>query len=113
MLQKIKKKTAQSTLEYAVLGVIIIGALIAMKTYLGQSIQGKMKDSSDSISAEQFNPDTTIYNKTTFTSGKTFDVLHDGMTTSTIVGEEITNVDVNSYTPGKSTIETPVGFETP
>ena len=101
MLQKIKKKTAQSTLEYAVLGVIIIGALIAMRTYLRQSIQGKMKDSGDSVSAEKFDPDTTIYNKRTQTSGGTTDTLANGATTSNITTAEITNVDVNSHTPAQ------------
>ncbi len=95
MLRKLRKRTAQSTLEYAVLAVIIIAALIAMKSFLQQSLQGKFKSSGDDISAEKFDPTSTIYNKTTVTGGLTSEVVATGVTTSTLQGDgdsTITNV---------------------
>jgi len=71
MLIKLRKRTAQSTLEYAVLVVVLIGALLSIQTYLKQGIMGKMKSSTDDISAEQYDPEKTTHNKTTTTRGST------------------------------------------
>ena len=98
MLRKIRKKTAQSTLEYAVLAVIIIAALIAMRIYLQQGIQGKLKSSTDDISAEKFDPTETIYNKTTVSYSKTQDTVNAGVTNSHLLDDETTNVDISSTT---------------
>jgi uncharacterized protein (UPF0333 family) len=55
------KKRGQSTLEYAVLIVVIIAALIAMQVYLKRGMQGRMRESSDQI-GEQFSPGSTTSN---------------------------------------------------
>lgn len=64
-------KRGQSTLEYAVLIVVIIAALIAMQVYLKRGIQGRMKESSDQI-GEQFSP--SVVNRNTFTYANTHEV---------------------------------------
>jgi Flp pilus assembly pilin Flp len=46
MVNKKAKKT-QSALEYAVLVVIIVGALIAFSVYLKRASQGRMRDAAD------------------------------------------------------------------
>lgn len=61
MLRKLKSK-GQSTLEYAVLIVVIIAALIAMQVYLKRGVQGRMRESSDQI-GEQFSPGFTTSNR--------------------------------------------------
>jgi len=43
------RKRAQSTAEYAILVGLIIGALIAMQTYVKRGLQAKMKDATDAL----------------------------------------------------------------
>ena len=45
----------QSTVEYAVLGVVVIAALLAMQVYMKRGVQGKLHDASDQV-GEQFSP---------------------------------------------------------
>ena len=66
-MSKCFSKRGQSTLEYAVLIVVIIGALIAVQVYLKRGIQGRMRESSDQI-GEQFSPGYTVSNRTTVTA---------------------------------------------
>jgi len=68
MLRMLRKR-GQSTLEYAVLIVVIIAALIAMQVYLKRGLQGRLRESSDQI-GEQFSPGYTVSNRVT-TSGST------------------------------------------
>lgn len=56
MLVKIRK--AQSTLEYALLIGVVVGALLAMQTYLKRSIQGRMQIIGDQM-GDQYDPDGT------------------------------------------------------
>ena len=58
MMVHLNKRRAQSTLEYAVLMVVIIGALIAIQTYLKRGVQGRLKSSADDI-GDQFSPGNT------------------------------------------------------
>ena len=63
MLRMLRKR-GQSTLEYAVLIVVIIAALIAMQVYLKRGLQGRLRESSDQI-GEQFSPGYTTSNRVT------------------------------------------------
>jgi Flp pilus assembly pilin Flp len=65
MLRKLTSK-GQSTLEYAVLIVVIIAALIAMQVYLKRGVQGRMRESSDQI-GQQYSPGYTESNRVTHT----------------------------------------------
>jgi len=64
------KSKGQSTLEYAILIVVVIMALIAIQTYLKRGIQGRMRDSADQL-GDQFSPGYTTYNFTTTSYTKT------------------------------------------
>lgn len=46
-------RKAQGTLEYAVIIVVVLSALLAMQTYMGRGVQGKLRSSVDSI-GEQY-----------------------------------------------------------
>ena len=70
MFKMFNNKKAQSTLEYAILIIIIIGALLAVQTYIKRGIQGKLKSSSDDI-GDQFSPDNTKVSKVTTTRSNT------------------------------------------
>ena len=100
MLKKIRKRKktkGQSTLEYAVLIVVVLGALMAVQTYITRGIQGRAKDATDSISDTQFDPDMTVHIKTTNTYSKTNEVSIDGQTTSNLLAPEQTNTTINMW----------------
>ena len=58
MIRTLNKKRGQSTLEYAVLIIVIIAALIAIQTYMKRGVQGRLKSASDDI-GDQFSPNNT------------------------------------------------------
>ncbi len=59
-----KQKKGQSTLEYAVLVVVIVAALLAIKIYMGRGVQGKLRESVDQI-GEQYSAEDTTYKVST------------------------------------------------
>lgn len=60
-------KRGQSTLEYAVIIAVIVGALLAIQVYIKRGVQGRLKQASDDI-GEQFSPGASTYNYTTTTT---------------------------------------------
>ncbi len=95
MFKMFNNKKAQSTLEYAILIIIIIGALLAVQTYIKRGIQGKLKSSSDDI-GDQFSPDNTKVSKVTSTHSNTvedFGITGQGVSKTAIKsGEKETNL---------------------
>jgi len=89
-MRKSFSKRGQSTLEYAVLIVVIIAALIAMQVYLKRGIQGRMRESSDQI-GEQFSPGYTVSNRVTRTMSNTREIA-DAYTTTTQILNQTQNV---------------------
>lgn len=79
----------QSTLEYAVLIVVIIAALIAMQVYLKRGIQGRTRESADQI-GEQFSPGATVSNRFTQTWSNTTE-RSDGFSTTTEIQNQWQN----------------------
>jgi uncharacterized protein (UPF0333 family) len=63
MIRSLRKSRGQSTLEYAILIVVVIMALIGIQAYLKRGISGRMRESADQI-GEQFSPEFTEYNMT-------------------------------------------------
>lgn len=53
-----KRKKGQSTLEYAILIIIIIGALLSIQVYIKRGVQGRLKQAADDI-GDQFSPGNT------------------------------------------------------
>ena len=49
MLQYLNQKRGQSTLEYAVLIVVIIGALLTIQFYIKRGVQVRLKSAADDI----------------------------------------------------------------
>ncbi len=99
-MRKWLKKNGQSTLEYAVLIVVIIAALVAMQVYLKRGIQGRVRESADQIGS-QFSPGITTSNMTTTTGGTTTETLENNQMTTTFINqfqnrsgtEEVGNAD--------------------
>jgi uncharacterized protein (UPF0333 family) len=63
MKLKINRK-AQSTLEYAIIVVVVVGALLAMQWYVKGGFQGRLRQASDDM-GQQFSPTLTASNQTT------------------------------------------------
>jgi Flp pilus assembly pilin Flp len=94
MLQHLNQKRGQSTLEYAVLIVVIIGALLAMQAYIKKGVQGRLKSAADDI-GDQFSPGNTNEVRHTNRDSVTFESFNAGNSTSNLLSES-TNATSNS-----------------
>ncbi|MCF7872878.1 MAG: hypothetical protein K9L80_01555 [Candidatus Omnitrophica bacterium] len=93
----IKLKKAQSTLEYAALFAVVIGAIIAGQVYFKRGVQGKLKSSADQM-GEQYSFGAT--GTTTQTMSSTSDETVGGGTTSTTSNqsqERKTDISVGEF----------------
>ena len=95
MLTYLNQKRGQSTLEYAVLVVIIIGALLSIQFYLKRGIQGRLKSSADDI-GDQYSVGNTNVLKTTKSYSKTKETFKDGVSTTKLEEPELTNTTEKS-----------------
>ena len=94
MLQYLNQKRGQSTLEYAVLIVVFIGALLTIQVYLKRSIQGKLKSTADDI-GDQYSDGNTNEIKTTIRNSVTSET-DTGGNTSSVINTEKTNTTDNA-----------------
>lgn len=74
MITWINNKRGQSTLEYAVLIIIIIAALLSIQNYIKRGVQGRLKASADDI-GDQHSVGNTNYIKKTVTISNTNDTF--------------------------------------
>jgi cytoskeletal protein RodZ len=96
MLQYLNQKRGQSTLEYVVLIIIIIGALISIQVYIKRGVQGRLRSAADDI-GDQYDDGNTNVLKTTKRASETYEEFANGATTSQIgAGGELTNTTDNS-----------------
>ena len=59
----LRNKKAQSTLEYAILIAVVVGALIGMQTYVKRGLQGRLRTATDDVGT-QFEPALTTVDQT-------------------------------------------------
>lgn len=52
MLRLLMNKKAQTTAEYAILIALVVGAAIAMQTYVKRAWQGNLKDHADALGSQ-------------------------------------------------------------
>jgi hypothetical protein len=93
MFKSLNKRKGQSTLEYAVLIVIIIAALLAMNQYIKRGLQGRLKSSTDDI-GDQFSPGNTNFSRTVTTASNTaeqFGIAGVGVQSTVLLNREVTN----------------------
>ena len=98
MFRLFHKIKGQSTLEYAILIIIIIGALLTIQVYIKRGVQGRLKSATDDI-GDQYSPGNTNTLKTTVTTSNTAEffgrdaagVAAQGQSVSRIRVPEITN----------------------
>jgi hypothetical protein len=94
MLKHFNRMKGQSTLEYAILIIIIIGALLTIQTYIKRGVQGRLKGSADDIGEQYSSGNTNVVKstKTKVTTKETFGgEAGQGVAKSEIQGNEITN----------------------
>ncbi|NLE65287.1 MAG: hypothetical protein GX606_05175 [Elusimicrobia bacterium] len=84
-------RRAQSTMEYAILIVIVIGALITMTQYMKRGIQGRAKSATDDIGG-QYDPGNVNRIKWTNTISNTSQTFAGGVSNSSLRAPETTNV---------------------
>jgi uncharacterized protein (UPF0333 family) len=77
-------KKGQSTLEYAIIITVVIGALLAMQIYFKRGLQGKLKESSDNIGQQYSAGLTTSSYTTTVNTSSTEATTPTSGTSSTI-----------------------------
>ena len=94
---KIKNKSGQSTLEYAILTVIVIGALMSIQIYVKRGVQGRLKSAGDDI-GDQFSPNNTDIVSTVTTASTTRDTFQSGVTRSEMIerGETTSTVSTTN-----------------
>ena len=90
-----KRQKGQSTLEYAILIIIIIGALLSIQVYIKRGVQGRLKSAADDI-GDQFSPGNTNVTKKMTTSSQSRDTFSAGVTKSVLKGNEVTNDTMDS-----------------
>ncbi len=91
-----RRKKGQSTLEYAVLIIIIIGALLSIQVYIKRGIQGRLKGAADDI-GDQFSPGNSNVLQTIITSSSTKETFAAGVSRSALTADEVTNTVTNAY----------------
>jgi len=90
-----RRRKGQSTLEYAILIIIIVGALLSIQVYIKRGVQGRLKSAADDI-GDQFSPGNTNVVSVTTTSSRTQDTFRGGVTRSELLNEEVTTTISNS-----------------
>jgi len=77
MLIKVRK--AQSTLEYALIISVVVGALLAMQVYVKRGVQGRLKSATDDI-GDQYSPGNTESTVTVEIDSESTETLSGGVT---------------------------------
>ncbi len=90
-----KRQKGQSTLEYAILIIIIIGALLSIQVYIKRGVQGRLKSATDDI-GDQFSPGNTNVVKVMNTLSVSRDTFQDGVTSSVLTADEVTTDTLDS-----------------
>ncbi len=95
MLIKISK--AQSTLEYALLITVVVGALLAMQNYLKRSIQGRMQIIGDQM-GDQYSPTDTYREENMFVrQNQIIENTSGGLNSTTLTNTTGGHQEMNSY----------------
>ncbi len=98
---RIINRKGQSTLEYAILIIIIIAALVSLQTYIKRGIQGRLKSSADDIGDGYTLAEGANYHKKVVSISNTTDKFAEGVTSSRIQAggamttSTVTNIQTN------------------
>jgi Flp pilus assembly pilin Flp len=116
MLQQLRKYKGQTTLEYAILVVIIIGALLALQVYIKRGVQGRLKSATDDVGEQYSMAEGANYYKKVTTTSNTTDNSVAGVSETKLRADTITttNTSINLNAAGEDFGQTPTnGTEAP
>ncbi len=82
-------------MEYAILIVIVLGALLSIQVYIKRGVQGRLKSAADDI-GEQFSPGNTNIVTKVQSYSNTQETFAGGVTRSQLMDEEQQNVETDS-----------------
>jgi hypothetical protein len=71
MFKYLRKAKGQSTLETAVLIMIVIGALLSIQVYIKRGVQGRLRSAADDIGDQYSAGNTNVMKTVTVTSNTT------------------------------------------
>ncbi len=91
----LKLRQGQSVLEYAILMVIVIAALLSLQVYIKRGIQGRLKSSADEIGDGYSQANGANYIKTTYTRSNTSENAVAGTTVSTMRAPTLTSTNTS------------------
>lgn len=89
MFKYFKKTKGQSTLETAVLIMIVIGALLSIQVYIKRGVQGRLRSAADDI-GDQYSAGNTNVRKTVTVTSNTTESNDQGEVSSRLRAEETT-----------------------
>ena len=92
-------KRGQSTLEYAIIILVIVAALFAMQTFIKRGYQGKLRSASDDI-GEQYSPGHTTGSYTTVTGSTSNEVVDAAGVTTTDISRGMQDRTGSETVPG-------------
>jgi len=98
----LKRRKGQSTLEYAVIIAVVVGALLAMQIYMKRGVQGRLRGAADDI-GKQFDAGLTSVNYTSGRRGKTVEKTVKGATDVYSGEGGLGSSEVSTYS-GKETV---------
>jgi hypothetical protein len=94
MFKFLRKLKGQSTLEYAVLIIIVIGALLTIQVYIKRGVAGRLKGAADDI-GDQFSVGNTNFTHTVTVQSNTQETFEGGITESELLQDEKTITHYN------------------
>ena len=94
-----KQRRAQSTIEFTVLAMVVLGALLSAQVYFKRSIQGRWKASVDELGEELYDPrftDSNITYKTLVNAKVDITTVDDGSGYWTMRSDQTNSINIRS-----------------
>ena len=97
-------RKGQGTLEYAIIIVVVVGALLAMQWYIKGGYQGKLRQAADDM-GEQYSPTLVSSNTTTYVNAETNEVISGGSFNTGVMPTSRSEVDQSQQRLGSETLD--------
>lgn len=102
----LKRLKGQGTLEYALIIAVVVGALLAMRTYMTRSVQGKLREATDDIGSQYSAGNVTAKYITKQDEAK---VTKESFGTTAVGGEGVSKTEVTQAAQVEVTTDTKAG----
>lgn len=103
MWRRLYNRKGQSTGEYALIFAIVLGAIVAMQTYVKKELQGRIKDGADYMTRQTTDLGMTSQYDPYYFSSQYITAKTSAVTRSYDTGESTTEIE--EATPEKTTRE--------